>query len=247
MGQPAQRVAGPAALPQRLHATDINEFDLIYGGEKWLFRAIREVIEKTDPPAVFVYRTCVTAMIGDDIEALCKRASEKFGKPVIPINVPGFAGPKNLGNKFGAEALLDDVIGTVKPEFTTPCDINIVRDDNLSGELWQVKPLFDALCVRVLACISGDVRLLLLAHADPAAGPFAECAAVADTVALACLGDNHLWQDRQLASRAELSALVAKHSADMKWMKFLYKQLCEREQILICKSPSCAVSCDRAL
>ena len=100
-----------------------------------------------------------------------------------------------------------------------------------------------------------DVRLLLLAHADTAAGPLAECAAVAETVALACLGDNHLWQDLQLASRAELSALmrrwfpalVAKNGADMKWKKFLYKQLCEREQILICKSPSCAVCCDKAV
>lgn len=138
--------------------TDINEFDVIYGGEKRLFKAVREVIEKFDPPAVFVYQTCVTAMIGDDIEAVCKRATEKFGKPVIPVNAPGFAGPKNLGNKLGAEALLDYVVGTVEPEFTTPTDINIIGEYNLSGELWQVKPLLDALGVRVLSCISGDGR-----------------------------------------------------------------------------------------
>ncbi|MCK7499364.1 MAG: nitrogen fixation protein NifQ [Comamonadaceae bacterium] len=30
----------------------------------------------------------------------------------------------------------------------------------------------------------------------------------------------------------------------MKWKKFLYKQLCEREEILVCKAPSCAVCCD---
>jgi nitrogenase molybdenum-cofactor synthesis protein NifE len=138
--------------------TDINEFDVIYGGEKRLFKAIREVIEKYDPPAVFVYQTCVTAMIGDDIEAVCKRASEKFGKPVIPVDAPGFAGPKNLGNKLGAEALLDHVIGTVEPEFATPYDINIIGEYNLAGELWQVRPLLDALGVRVLACIAGDGR-----------------------------------------------------------------------------------------
>jgi nitrogen fixation protein NifQ len=100
-----------------------------------------------------------------------------------------------------------------------------------------------------------DVSLLLLAHADPAAGESDQCAAVAETIALACLGDQHLWQDLQLASRAELSALmrrwfpalVAKNSADMKWKKFLYKQLCEREQIFICKSPSCAACSDYAL
>jgi nitrogenase molybdenum-cofactor synthesis protein NifE len=119
--------------------TDVGEFDVIHGGEKRLFRAIREIVEKVDPPAIFVYQTCVTAMIGDDIESVCRRASEKFGKPVIPVNVPGFAGPKNLGNKLGAEALLDYVIGTREPEFTTPYDINVIGEYNLSGELWQVR------------------------------------------------------------------------------------------------------------
>jgi nitrogenase molybdenum-cofactor synthesis protein NifE len=138
--------------------TDINELDVIYGGEKRLFRSIREIIEKYDPPAIFVYQTCVTALIGDDIEIVCKRASEKFGKPVIPVNSPGFAGPKNLGNKLGSEALLDYVIGTREPEHTTDTDINIIGDYNLSGELWQVKPLLDALGVRILSNISGDGR-----------------------------------------------------------------------------------------
>lgn len=138
--------------------TDINELDVIYGGEKRLFKAIREIIEKVDPPAVFVYQTCVTALIGDDIEAVCKRATEKFGKPVIPVNAPGFAGPKNLGNKLGAESVLDYVIGTEEPAFTTPYDINIIGEYNLVGELWQVKPLLDALGIRVLSCISGDGR-----------------------------------------------------------------------------------------
>jgi nitrogenase molybdenum-cofactor synthesis protein NifE len=148
--------------------TDINELDVIYGGEKRLFKSIREIIEKYDPPAVFVYQTCVTALTGDDIEAVCKRAAEKFGKPVIPVNAPGFAGPKNLGNKLGAEALLDYVIGTVEPECTTPYDINIIGEYNLVGELWQVKPLLDALGIRILSCISGDGRYNEIASAHRA-------------------------------------------------------------------------------
>ena len=148
--------------------TDINEFDVIYGAEKRLFKSIREIIEKYDPPAVFVYQTCVTALIGDDIEAVCKRAAEKFGKPIIPVNAPGFAGPKNLGNKLGAEALLDYVIGTVEPGFTTPYDINIIGEYNLVGELWQVKPLLEALGIRILSCISGDGRYNEIASAHRA-------------------------------------------------------------------------------
>lgn len=71
-------------------------------------------------------------------------------------------------------------------------------------------------------------------------------------IANACMGDNHLWQDMGLPSRAALSTLmrenfpqlVEKNSGDMKWKKFFYKQLCERADILICKSPSCGVCVD---
>ena len=157
------------------YTTDINELDVIYGGEKRLFRSVREIIEKHQPPAVFVYQTCVTAMIGDDIEAVCKRATEKFGTPVIPVNAPGFAGPKNLGNKLGAEALLDHVVGTLEPDFTTPYDINIIGEYNLSGELWQIKPLLDALGVRVLSCISGDGRYREVASAHRAKANMMVC------------------------------------------------------------------------
>jgi nitrogenase molybdenum-cofactor synthesis protein NifE len=138
--------------------TDINETDVVFGGEKRLYKSIKEIIEKYDPPAVFVYQTCIPAMIGDDINAVCKAASQKFGKPVIPVMSPGFVGPKNLGNKLAGEAILDHVIGTEEPEFTTPYDLNIIGEYNLSGELWQVKPLLDEMGVRVLACISGNAK-----------------------------------------------------------------------------------------
>ena len=43
--------------------TDMNETDVVFGGEKRLFRSIRDIVEKYDPPAVFVYQTCVPAMM----------------------------------------------------------------------------------------------------------------------------------------------------------------------------------------
>ena len=124
---------------------------------------------------MFVYQTCITALIGDDIEVVCKAAAKKFGKPVIPVNAPGFAGVKNLGNKLGGEALLDYVIGTQEPPFTTPYDINIVGEYNLSGELWQVKPLLDAIGVRILACISGDARYAEVAYSHRARATMMVC------------------------------------------------------------------------
>lgn len=149
--------------------TDLSELDIVMGhGEKKLYRALREVIEAENPAAVFVYATCVTALIGDDLDAVCKAATVKWGTPCIPVNVPGFAGSKNLGNKLGGEALLDHVIGTLEPETVTPCDVNIIGDFNLSGELWQVKPLLDQLGIRILGAISGDARYRQVAMAHRA-------------------------------------------------------------------------------
>jgi nitrogenase molybdenum-cofactor synthesis protein NifE len=168
----------PSSGPQLFRTgftTDMGELDVVYGGEKRLFRAIREVIEKYDPPAVFVYQTCVSAMIGDDIEAVCKAAREKFGKPVVPVNIPGFVGSKNLGAKLAGEALLDYVIGTEEPETTTPYDIAIIAEYNVAGDFWAVKPLFDALGIRVLANISGDARYRDIACAHRARAAMMVC------------------------------------------------------------------------
>ncbi|HKM61283.1 MAG TPA: nitrogenase iron-molybdenum cofactor biosynthesis protein NifE [Acidisphaera sp.] len=155
--------------------TDIGENDVVFGGEKRLLKSIREIIEKYDPPAVFVYQTCVPAMTGDDIDAVCKAAAQKSGKPVVPINAPGFVGPKNLGNKLAGEALLDHVIGTQEPDYTTPHDINIIGEYNLSGELWQIKPLLDELGIRILACISGDARYHEVARSHRARAAMMVC------------------------------------------------------------------------
>ena len=148
--------------------TDLSEMDIIYGGEKRLYRAIKEIATRFDPPAIFVYQTCVTAMIGDDIATVCKVASERLGRPVIPVNAPGFVGKKNFGTKLAGEALLDHVIGRVEPEETTPTDINLLGEYNVAGDLWNVRPLFERLGVRVLAAITGDARFRQVASAHRA-------------------------------------------------------------------------------
>ena len=138
--------------------TDLSELDIIHGGERKLYRAIREIVERHRPPAVFVYVTCIPALIGDNVEAVCKVASEKLSTPIIPVSAPGFVGSKNLGNKLAGQALLDHVIGTREPAQTTPYDVNVIGEYNVAGELWQVKPLLDRLGIRILASVTGDAR-----------------------------------------------------------------------------------------
>jgi len=76
---------------------------------------------------------------------------------------------------------------------------------------------------------------------------------MATILTTACAGRDHLWQDLGLASRGELSQLIAlnfpalaqANQGDMKWKKFIYRQLCAREGIYVCPAPSCNACADR--
>ena len=87
---------------------------------------------------------------------------------------------------------------------------------------------------------------------SPDAQPTREQRWLAEIVAAGCMGSDHLWQDLGLWQRAELSSLMARNfpalaemnHRDMKWKRFLYKQLCEAEGIHTCRAPSCEVCVD---
>ncbi|MDO9315395.1 MAG: nitrogen fixation protein NifQ [Burkholderiaceae bacterium] len=99
-----------------------------------------------------------------------------------------------------------------------------------------------------------DLVDLLTAGAGAESVDREEALWLAHALSQASLGDNHLWQDLHLPSRRELSALMgrwfpalaARNDRDMKWKKFLYKQLCERAELSICRAPSCSVCSDHA-
>jgi nitrogenase molybdenum-cofactor synthesis protein NifE len=157
-----------AALYRTGMTTDLTEQDVIMGrGEKRLFHAIRQAIDEHAPAAVFVYATCVTALIGDDMEAVCKAAAQRYGVPVVPVDCAGFYGTKNLGNRLAGEAMLKYVIGTREPAPVPAAlerpgikvhDVSLIGEYNIAGEFWHVAPLFDELGLRILGTLSGDSR-----------------------------------------------------------------------------------------
>ncbi|SNB45176.1 bifunctional nitrogenase iron-molybdenum cofactor biosynthesis protein NifEN [Geobacter sp. DSM 9736] len=68
-------------LYRRGFTMEMLENDVVFGGEKKLYRAILDLAERyPEARAIFVYATCVTAMTGDDIEAVCKAAQEFINK-----------------------------------------------------------------------------------------------------------------------------------------------------------------------
>ncbi|EJB07193.1 nitrogenase molybdenum-iron cofactor biosynthesis protein NifE [Rhizobium leguminosarum bv. trifolii WSM597] len=156
--------------------TDLTELDIVTGDtDQKLLEAIREIKKGYAPAAIFVYGTCVSELVAGNIDAVCRHAAQKFEIPVVPVRSPGFRGSKSVGNRIAGEALLEHVIGTVEADNTSPYDINILGEFNLSGEFWLVKPLLDRLGIRVRACIPGDARFAQVGSAHRSRAAMVVC------------------------------------------------------------------------
>jgi len=165
--------SGPE-LHRMCFSTDIRENEVIYGGEKKLYAVLCELIDKYKPNGAFVYGTCIVGLIGDDMDAVCRRVSEEKGIPVLSVHSEGFKGTKKDGYRAACDALFK-LIGT---DDTTPVSkdsINILGDFNLAGETWLIENYYKRMGVEVVATITGDGRIGQLRRAHRASLNVVQC------------------------------------------------------------------------
>lgn len=155
--------------------TDVGERDIIFGGERKLREALHYIATRYSPPAIFVYATCISALTGEDIDAICKQATEELGVVCVPVNSPGFVGSKNLGTRLAGEALFQHVIGSLEPEVTAESGVNLIGEYNIAGELWDIERLLNQAGIRLHARITGDGRFREIAGAHRAKANMIVC------------------------------------------------------------------------
>ncbi len=154
--------------------TDLREKDVIFGGEKKLYRALAELIDHYRPKAAFVYSTCIVGIIGDDVEAVCRRVAAEKGIPVLPVHSEGFKGTKSDGYKAACAAMFK-LVGTGPTDGILPHSINIVGDFNLAGETWMIREYYARIGVQVVATMTGDGRVADIRRSHGAALNVVQC------------------------------------------------------------------------
>ncbi len=155
--------------------TDIREQEVVFGGEKKLLRALRELVTEHKPKAAFVYATCLTGVIGDDVEAVCRTATTELGIPVIPVQSEGFRGTKKHGYS-AACAALSRLIGTGDTTGIPRLSINILGDFNIAGEIWTIAGYFRRMGIEVVATMTGDGRIDAIRRSHGATLNVVQCA-----------------------------------------------------------------------
>jgi nitrogenase molybdenum-cofactor synthesis protein NifE len=165
--------SGPE-LHRNSFSTDLRERHVIFGGEKQLYQALHELIDKYRPEAAFVYSTCIVGVIGDDVPSVCRRVSSEKAIPVIPVMAEGFQGTKKDGYKIACDAMAN-LIGTDNSKAVSPVSINILGDFNLAGELWILTEYYKRMGIQILASITGDGRVTDIRNAHRAALNVVQC------------------------------------------------------------------------
>jgi nitrogenase molybdenum-cofactor synthesis protein NifE len=165
--------SGPE-LHRMSFTTDLSENEVIYGGEKKLYAALCELIDGYKPKAAFVYSTCIVGLIGDDVEAVCRRVQEEKGIPVLPVHSEGFKGTKKDGYRAACEAVFK-LTGRDDSTPVSPFSINILGDFNLAGETWIIKDYYRRMGIEVVSCITGDGRVDEIARAHRASLNVVQC------------------------------------------------------------------------
>jgi nitrogenase molybdenum-cofactor synthesis protein NifE len=161
-------------LHRNSYTTDLREKHIVFGGEEQLYRSLTELIDDLRPEAAFVYSTCIVGLIGDDVEAICKRVENEKGIPVLPVQSEGFQGSKKDGYKIACEALAK-LVGTRDTKNVSPKSINILGDFNLAGELWMLKEYYEKIGIEINATITGDGRVNDICNAHKASLNVVQC------------------------------------------------------------------------
>jgi len=138
--------------------TDMQEKDIVFGGEKKLAKVIDEVVEILKPKAISVNATCPVGLIGDDINAVAKAAQERHGIPVLAFSCEGYKGvSQSAGHHIANNILMDRVIGNSEMEEAPGrFAINMLGEYNIGGDAWEIDRILKEIGYTVVSTMTGD-------------------------------------------------------------------------------------------
>ena len=75
----------------RLIVSNIDQKSVVFGGEAKLREAVTKAVERYNPKLAFIYASCASGIIGDDIDAIAASLQQEYPNTImVPIHCEGF-------------------------------------------------------------------------------------------------------------------------------------------------------------
>lgn len=139
-------------------STDMQDSDIIFGGEKKLAAAIQEAYDLFHPKSIAVFATCPVGLIGDDIHAVARKMKEKFCDcNVFAFSCEGYKGvSQSAGHHIANNQIFRHVVGTSDKERTEPYKINLLGEYNIGGDGFEIDRILNRCGITNIATFSGN-------------------------------------------------------------------------------------------
>jgi nitrogenase molybdenum-iron protein alpha chain len=150
--------AGTTNYLQYCMNTDMQEDQIIFGGEKKLKQAIREAYDIFKPKAIAILATCPVGLIGDDIHTVAKQMKDELGINVMAFSCEGYKGvSQSAGHHIANNGVFKNIIGLDDKPDEAEFNMNILGEYNIGGDAWEIDTLLRKCGIHVTSTLSGDV------------------------------------------------------------------------------------------
>lgn len=161
---------------QYCFSTDMQESDIVFGGEKKLKKAIEEAIELFHPSTIFICSTCPVGLIGDDIHAVAKWAEKEYDIKCIAYSCEGYKGvSQSAGHHIANNQLMRFVIGEGNREIKNKFSLNLLGEYNIGGDGWETERILKRIGYELVATLTGDASVEDVKNAHKANLSLVQC------------------------------------------------------------------------
>ena len=146
-------------------STDMQDEQIIFGGEKKLKAAVQEAFDLFHPKSIGIFATCPVGLIGDDVHAVGREMSEKLGINVFGMSCEGYKGvSQSAGHHIANNALFKHVIGRSDDVPEGKFKINMLGEYNIGGDAFVIEDLLERCGITLVSTFSGNSDMESFEH-----------------------------------------------------------------------------------
>ncbi len=150
-------------------STDMQDENIVFGGEAKLKEAIREAYELFKPKSIGVFSTCPVGLIGDDVHSVAREMKAELGINIFGFSCEGYRGvSQSAGHHIANNGVFKHVVGNTDRERTGKFQVNLLGEYNIGGDAFEIERLFEEAGITLLSTFSGNSTIESMEYAHTA-------------------------------------------------------------------------------
>lgn len=150
-------------------STDMQDSNIVFGGEAKLKEAVREAYEIFKPKAIGIFSTCPVGLIGDDVHSVSRDMKAELGINIFGFSCEGYRGvSQSAGHHIANNGVFKNVVGLNDRERVGKFQVNLLGEYNIGGDAFEIEALFEEAGITLLSTFSGNSTIKSMEYSHTA-------------------------------------------------------------------------------